>query len=140
MSVSLRRMILPVVLVYLAGAVAGFGQKSDRSSKQTPDKPPRAETARFGDPTSTGRHLQGYVVGVLKKVGKDELILDKTEFGDAQTFKLEPKTKYQNNGKPSQLADLKVGDQVFIDMKRDKKTGDMIAKKVVTGVDPAQAR
>lgn len=96
--------------------------------------PAKPETARFGNPTSTARTLQSYIYGVVKKIGPSELTLDKTEFGDDQPFKLEPKTKYVRDGKPSTLSNLKVGDKVFVDMKRDKKTGEMIAKKVVTGV------
>jgi hypothetical protein len=98
------------------------------------DKPLKAGTARFGDPTSTGRNLQNYIYGVVKTVGTDQLILDKTEFGDGQPFKLIPKTKYMRDGEPSKLNEFKVGDKVFVQIKKDKKTGDMIAKAVVTGV------
>ncbi len=94
----------------------------------------KAGTARFGDPTSTGRHLQNYIYGVVKKIGKEEIILDKTEFGDDQPFKLAPNTKYVQDGKVGKLDDLKVGDKVFVQIKKDKKTGDMIAKSVVTGL------
>jgi hypothetical protein len=97
-------------------------------------EPPKAGTARFGDPTGTARTLQGYLYGVVKKIGANELVLDKTQFGDAQVFKLEPKTKYVHDGKPSKLADLKVGDMVFVDAKKDKKTGERTARRVVTGV------
>ena len=102
-------------------------------------EPPKAGTARFGDPTGTARTLQGYLYGVVKKIGTNELVLDKTEFGDAQVFKLEPKTKYVHDGKPSKLADLKVGDMVFVDAKKDKKTGERTARRVVTGVNPTRA-
>jgi hypothetical protein len=101
-------------------------------------EPPKTDTARFGNPTGTARGLQNYIYGVVKKIGKVELVLDKTEFGDAQPFKLEPKTKYVHDGKPSKLGNLKVGDQVFVQIKKDKKTGDMIATKVMTGVQPAK--
>jgi len=102
-------------------------------------EPPKAGTARFGDPTGTARTLQGYLYGVVKKIGANELVLDKTQFGDAQVFKLEPKTKYVHDGKPSKLADLKVGDMVFVDAKKDKKTGERTARRVVTGVNPTRA-
>ena len=102
-------------------------------------EPPKAGTARFGNPTATARTLQGYLYGVLKRIGANELVLDKTEFGDAQVFKIEPKTKYVHDGKPSKLADLKVGDMVFVDAKKDKKTGERIVRKVVTGVNPTRA-
>jgi len=101
--------------------------------------PTKAGTARFGDPTSTGRNLQNYIYGVVRNVSKDELILDKTEFGDGHPFKLIPKTKYVRDGKPSKLNDFKVGDKVFVQIKKDKKTGDMIAKSVVTGVASEEA-
>jgi len=102
-------------------------------------EPPKAGTARFGNPTATARTLQGYLYGVLKRIGANELVLDKTEFGDAQVFKIGPKTKYVHDGKPSKLADLKVGDMVFVDAKKDKKTGERIVRKVVTGVNPTRA-
>jgi hypothetical protein len=107
---------------------------------QQPHEPPTAATGRFGNPTGTARTLQGYVYGVVKKIGKGDLVLDKTAFGDAQTFKLEPKTKYVHGGKPSKLADLKVGDMVYVDAKKDKKTGEMTARRVVTGVNPASVQ
>lgn len=135
---TFRRMILPVVLAFGFAVTASLAQ--DHTAGQGPDAPPKAETARFGDPTSTARNLQGYVYGVIKKIGHDELIVDKTEYGDGQSFKLQPKTKYVRDGKAGNLADLKAGEGVFIDMRKDKKTGGMIAKKVVVGPDPAQAR
>ncbi|HKS95953.1 MAG TPA: hypothetical protein VJV74_07435 [Terriglobia bacterium] len=133
-----KRFVLPVVLAFGIAVTVGLAQ--DHTAGQGPDSPPKADTARFGDPTSTGRNLQGYVYGVIKKIGHDELILDKTEYGDGQSFKLQPKTKYVRDGKPGKLADLKAGQGVFIDVKKEKKTGDLIAKKVVLGLDPAQSR
>jgi hypothetical protein len=93
-----------------------------------------AKTARFGDPTSTAQHLQNYVYGVVKKVGKDQLVLDKTMFGDDQPFRIEPKTKYIYDGRTGKLEDFKPGDKVFVQIKKDKKTGDMIAARVVSGL------
>jgi len=135
---TLKRLVLPVALVFGIAVTAVLAQ--DHTAGQGPATPPKADTARFGDPTSTGRNLQGYVYGVIKKIGHDELILDKTEYGDGQSFKLQPKTKYVSNGKAGKFADLKAGQGVFIDVKKDKKTGDMIAKKVVLGLDPAQSQ
>jgi hypothetical protein len=102
-------------------------------------EPPKAGTARFGNPTGVARTLQGYVYGVVKRIEKDALILDKTEFGDDQTFKLELKTKFVHDGKPSKIEDLKVGEMVFVKMKRDRKTHEMIAERVVSGVEPTVA-
>ncbi len=97
-------------------------------------EPKKAQTARYGDPTSTARVFQDYLYGVIKKLDAKEMVLDKTVFGIDQTIKLEPKTKYIHDSKPSSFDRLKVGDQVYVETKKDKKTGDLLAKKVVTGV------
>jgi len=124
-TMTLRSAILPAFLSCALSFSGVLAQEHD---------PPKAGTARFGNPTGTGRTLQGYLYGVVKKIGTNELVLDKTEFGDAQVFKLEPKTRYVHDGKSSKLADLKVGDMVFVDARKDKKTGERTARKVVTGV------
>lgn len=102
------------------------------------NEPKKADTARFGNPTSTARMFQTYLYGVIKKIDtkNNQLVLDKTKFGVDQTIKLDAKTKFILDEKPSSLAHLKVGDQVYVDLKTDKKTGDMLAKKVVSGVEP----
>ena len=101
---------------------------------QREKEPAKPETARFGDPSSTARIYQTYLYGVIKQISASEMVLEKTKFGIDQAFKLEPKTKYLHDGKPAAHDRLKVGDQVWVDVKKNKKTGDMIAKKVVTGV------
>ena len=83
--------------------------------------------------------FQDYFYGVVKRVDKGELLLDKTVSGVDEVFKLEPKTKFIRDGRPSSLEDLKVGDQVYIEVKKDKKKGDKIAKKVVTGAAATEA-
>ena len=97
-------------------------------------EPPRSGTARYGDPTSIARVYQDYLYGVIKKIDTNEIVLEKTKFGTDQAFKLDRKTKYIRDGKPGSFDNLKVGDQVWVDVKADKKTGEMTAKKVVTGV------
>jgi hypothetical protein len=93
-------------------------------------------TGQPGDIISMAGKYQNYIYGIVKKIGKDQIILDKTRFGDGQVFRLERKTKFIDNGKRSTLAQLKVGDMVWIDAKIKKKTNEKIAKKVVTGVGP----
>ena len=132
---SLRRALCLIALASALPAVVVLAPNSGTP----PDRPAKPDNARFGDPTSKGQNLRGFIYGVVKKVGKDELILDKTPFGDDQSFKLEAKTRYLRDGKSSKLAEFKPGDQIFVDMKKDKKTGDMIAKKVVAGVDTPQS-
>jgi hypothetical protein len=120
--------LLAVFAAAVVSAALGFAQ-----NVQPPQKP---ENARFGDPTGIARQYQGFISGVIKKIGKDEMTLTKTRFGVDTTIKLLSKTKYVYNNKPGKLDDLKVGDLVFVDAKTNKKTGDMSAKKVVGGIVP----
>lgn len=103
---------------------------------QTGRDPIKTDNARFGDPTSIARAYQDFLYGVIKEIKKDALVLEKTKFGIDQALKLQAKTKYIHDGKPGSLDRLKVGDKVWVDVKTEKKTGVMIAKKVVTGVSP----
>jgi hypothetical protein len=88
------------------------------------------------DAISVAGKYQNYIYGVVKKIRKHELIVDNTRFGNGQVFRLDHKTKYIDNGKRSTLANLKVGDMVWIDAKIKKKTDEKIARKVIKGVGP----
>lgn len=99
-----------------------------------PDAPDA--TTRLENAISLAGQYQNYIYGVVKKIMKGEIILDKTQFGDDQVFMLEHKTKFIDNGKSSTLAKLKPGDMVWIDAKIKKKTSEKIARKVITGVGP----
>lgn len=112
----------------ILGAAPGFAQNT---------KPPeRPNNARFGDPTGIARQYQGFISGIIKKIDKENMTLEKTRFGVDTSIKLLEKTKYVYNQKPGKWEDLKVGDLVFVDAKTNKKTGEMSAKKVVGGVVP----
>ncbi len=115
----------------LAGALLGVLLVTAVRAQRQPIK---SDNARFGDPTSTGRIYQDYLFGVIKSLNSNEMVLTKTQYGLDKTFKLERKTKYIHDGRPSSFDRLKVGDQVWVDVKKNKKTGEMIARKVVTGV------
>ncbi len=129
----MRIPILNVLLYALLGgamaAVPAWAQVY-----QSPDAPGAA--GRLESAISVGGKYQNYIYGVVKKIGKDQIILDKTRYGDDQTFKLEPKTKFVDNGKRSTLAAFKVGDMVWVDAKINKKTNDKTAKQVITGIGP----
>jgi Domain of unknown function (DUF5666) len=133
-----RKTALTAILIACAAAavpVAGAqSQPSVHAPSDTPDKP----KSRFGNPTSIARIYQDYVYGVVKKIDEKEndIILDKTLYGDDQTFKLQSKTKFIHDGKPGSLKQLKVGDDVYVKVHRDKKTGEMTAQKIVSGVMP----
>ena len=121
-----RKTVLCLIAVILTVAAGGFAQGTAPG--------PAPDTGRFGDPTGIARKYQNYLFGVVKKIGKDEIVLEKTRFGIDTTIKLLPKTKYVHNEKRSSLKELKVGEQVYVDVKTDKKTGDMSAKKIVSGM------
>jgi hypothetical protein len=120
-----RRVALMVLSGVLALAATGLGQRTE---------PRQPETARFGDPTSTARVFQDYFYGVIKSLDKKEMVLEKTKFGVDQAIKLDSKTKYLHNEKPSSFDRLAVGDQVWVQVNTTKKTGELTAKKVLTGV------
>ena len=83
---------------------------------------------------TAGNKYQDYLYGVVKELNKDAMVLTKTKAGADQTFKFNKKTKFIQDGKDSSLESVKLGDEVWMDAGEDKKTGDLIARKVVTGV------
>jgi hypothetical protein len=62
------------------------------------------------------------------------MVCDKTEFGDDQPFRIDKKTKFTHDGRPSAAADLKQGDKVWVKIRTDKRTGEMSALRVISGV------
>ena len=83
---------------------------------------------------TAGNNISGLRYGVVKSVDRDGIVLTKTDAGMDETFKFTKKTKFVNDGKTSTLEALKLGAEVWVDADQDKKTGDFIVKKVVTGV------
>ncbi len=98
------------------------------------EKTVKAGTARFGDPTGTARKYQNFLYGVIKTLDAQGMVLEKTKVGIDQTLKFQPKTKFIHDNKPSSREDLKVGEQVYVDVHKDKKTGDLYAKRVISGI------
>jgi hypothetical protein len=98
------------------------------------EKPVKAETARFGDPSGTARKYQNLLSGTIKTVDANGMVLEKTKAGIDQTLKFQPKTKFLRDDKPGSREDLKAGDQVYVEVREDKKTGDLYAKRVLTGI------
>lgn len=94
---------------------------------------------RFGDPTGVAPNLQGYLYGVVKAKGTDSLTLDKTKFGVDKEIKLDKKTKFVRDGRSSTLAAIETGDPVYVAVKTDKKSGEMTAKKILSGILQAPA-
>jgi hypothetical protein len=115
-------MALTLILFVAAGARA-----------QTTD-PKKPDNARFGDSSSTARQLQDLFYGVIKSIDKKEMVLEKTKFGMDQAIVVTEKTKFVHDGQASKMENLKIGDQVWIRTKNDKKTGAMLAQVVLSGV------
>ena len=82
---------------------------------------------------TAGDNYAGFRYGVVKSISGDEIVLTKTDAGMDETFKLIKKTKFIHDGKSSSPDSVKVGDKVWVDARQDKKTGDSIARKVVSG-------
>ncbi len=123
-----KRAVLTLVVV------AGLGVLTPAMARA--QEPPTAPgSGRFGNPDeSTSEIFKGYVYGVVKSVDPNELVLDKTKFGFDQTYKFDPKIKVVRDGRPSSRDTLKVGEPVYVQVKKEKRTGDQIAKKILAGV------
>ena len=128
MRVRGLQILAPLIIAPLIAVSAAVGaQRADDVAQGPP------QTGRFGDPTLTGRNLQNFIYGVIKSVESDEIVCDKTEFGDNQPFKIDKKTRYLRDGQASTPNDLKVGDKTWVKIHKDKKSGDLTALVVVTG-------
>jgi len=132
-NIEVRIALMATLLAAAASSTAAQYKRVDRG-------PVQPQTGRFGDPTDIARQLQGFVYGVVNKVSPSEIVCDKTTFGDGQAFKLDKKTKYVHDGKPASPDVLKAGEEVWVKPKRDKKTGEMTALSVVTGVPTVEAK
>jgi hypothetical protein len=125
-----------IILVALAIAVMGFaapstaqrGNRGNSGAGYGPLGVPSAGT------DTAGNRYQGFLYGVVKVLDEDQMVLTKTKAGADQTFKFNKKTKFIHDGKDSSFKSLKLGDEVWVDVDEDKKTGNLIVRKVVTGV------
>ena len=127
-----RRIILVALVLGLLGFNASsLAQRGGRGGGEMGGSGPLGVPSN-GSGTAGGK-LKDYVYGVVKKLDKDTIVLTKTNAGVDETFKLDKKTKFVRDGKGSSLESLKLGDQVWVDAREDKKTSDLIARKVISG-------
>ncbi len=82
---------------------------------------------------SAGNNYADFRYGVVKSVSPSVMVLIKTASGLDETYKLNKKTKFIHDGKSGSPDTVKVGDKVWVDARQDKKTGDSIARKIVSG-------
>lgn len=129
------------ILIVMIGLV-GFATPNSAQKGGKGGNAPEPETTPMGIQhvaPNAGSKYADYLYGVVKEVSKDEIVLTKTKAGVDQALKLNKKTKFVQDGKDSTLKSLKLGEEVWVDTDQDKKTGDLIARKVVTGVFLMQA-
>ena len=129
------QMILVALVVGLMGLAAPSIAQRGRGSSGGGYSPLQVPATG----ANAGENYQDFLYGVVKELKKDAMVLTKTQYGKAQygsdqTFKFDKKTKFIHDGKDSSLKALKLGDEVWVDSDTDKKTGDLIARKVITGV------
>ena len=127
-----QRILLGVVIALVGFASLAAAQKGHGGGGAAGDYGPLGVPSAGTD--TAGNRFEGYHHGVLTKVDKGAIVLTKTQAGPDQTFKLNKKTKFIRDGKGSSLNSLKIGDDVWVDADENKKTGDLIARKVITGV------
>jgi hypothetical protein len=128
MIMKIRKIMMTAVFASVCVATLAAAPQSDK-------QPVVSSTGRFGDPSSVAIKYRDYLFGIVKEVDAKGVIMSKTKFGVDQPFKFTKKTKFFQDGKPSSFDKIKVGEGIYIDVDTDKKTGDQLAKKVVSGVD-----
>jgi len=126
---------LQIILVALVIGLVGFASPS---TAQRGRGSSGGGYGALGVPSAgtdtAGSKYKDYLYGVVKDVNQDAMVLTKTKAGADQTFKFNKKTKFIRDGKGSSFELIKLGDEVWVDVDTDKKTGALIARKVVTGV------
>jgi len=128
--VRLQTILLAFVLGTLASATASLAQRGGHGVSVDGDTPLTVRSEGMG---TLGNNYKGFIYGIVKTVNKDAIVLTKTDAGMDQTFKFNKKTKFIHDGKSSSLESVKMGDKVWVDAAQEKKSGDSIAKKVVSG-------
>ena len=105
-------------------------QRGGHAATETGGSPMTVPSRGIG---TAGDNYSGFRYGVVKAISGNQIVLTKTDADMDETFKLTRKTKFIHDGKSSSPDTVKVGDKVWVDARVDKKTGDSIARKVVSG-------
>ena len=122
--------LLALVVGLMGFAAPSVAQRGSRGGSEEGGSP---LTVRSSGSGTAGDNLKDFRYGLLKALNKDTMVLTKTNVGVDQTFKFNNRTKFIRDGKKSSPESLKLGDQVWVDAKEDKKTGELIARKVISG-------
>jgi len=129
--VKVPRTVLGILVLCIVGfASPCIAQRGGRAATETGGSPMTVRSTGTG---TAGDNYAGFRYGVVKSISGNEIVLTKTDVGMDENFKLNKKTKFIHDGKSSSPDAVKVGDKVWVDAQLDKKTGDSIARKVVSG-------
>jgi len=129
--VKVPRTIVSLLVLSLLGIVSpSVAQRSGHAASEVGDSSLPAGPAGKG---TAGNNYADFRYGVIKSISPSEIVLTKTASGLDETVKFNKKTKFIHDGKSSSLDSVKVGDKVWVDAHVDKKTGDTIARKIVSG-------
>lgn len=128
-----QQIILAVFVIGLVGFTTPSIAQKGGGAKGAGDPETSALGIQHIAPNA-GSKFKDFLCGTVKDVSKDELVLTKTQAGADQSFKFTKKTKFILDGKDSSLESVHLGDQVWVDVEKDKKTGELYARKVVAGV------
>lgn len=126
----MRRAKVWAGLLLAGGLISGTVLAQRTTAPQPPDN------EQYGNPPGVAGQYQNYLFGVIGKITGHSIVLNKTKFGTPRAIVLDRKTKFVRNGKRSSADQLRVGEMVYVDVKTVKKTGTLLAKKVVSGIDP----
>ena len=129
-------LLVASVIGLMGFAASSYAQRGGRGGGGGGAEP--LEVSSNGTGTA-GSKYQDFTYGIVKELNKDAMVLTKTQYGKTQygqdpTFKFNNKTKFIHDGKDSSLDSLHLGDKVWVDAREDKKTGDLFARKVISGV------
>ena len=123
--------ILGALVLGMVGLAApSMAQRGGHAATETSGSPMTVPSTGVG---TAGDNYAGFRYGIVKAVSGNQIVLTKTDEGMDETFTLNKKTKFIHDGKSSSPDSVKVGDKVWVDAHLDKKSGDSIARKVVSG-------
>jgi hypothetical protein len=125
---------LQIILVALVIGLVEFAAPATAQRGKSAGDPEGSALGVQHIAPNAGSKYADFLCGTVKDVSKDELVLTKTQMGEDQSFRFTKKTKFILDGKDSSLDSVHLGDKVWVDVEKDKKTGELFARKVVAGV------
>jgi hypothetical protein len=128
-----------LITIASLGALLEIGSGCGVSNSNGPTLPPSP-----GGPVTVQEVLirKHYVSGIVKQIEGSDLTIELVSGGGdpaglagaSQTFSLTPKTLYYRAGTAISLADIKVGEEVWVKAKESQKTGGLVVQEVLSGV------